>query len=64
VHRKRDPCPGQRASELGTSQNRVALTRDAHVARQFYRALHELERLQAFRLGRDAQVPLAVDVNI
>ena len=37
---------------------------EAHLSRQFYRALHELQRLQAFRLGKEASVPMAVDINV
>jgi hypothetical protein len=32
--------------------------------RSFYRALHELQRLQAVRAGRDVSLPTAVDVDI
>jgi len=34
------------------------------IEKQFYRALHELIRLQAFRKGQNIQVPLAVDLDI
>ena len=35
---------------------------EAHLSRQFFRALHELERLQGARLGMDVKLPVAVDV--
>jgi hypothetical protein len=34
------------------------------IERQLYRALHELERHQAVRLGGNVQAPLAVDVDV
>ena len=37
---------------------------EAHLSRQFYRALHELQRLQAARRGLRPPAPLAVDVDI
>ena len=37
---------------------------DAHLSLQFYRALHELQRMQAERLGRHLSPPVAVDINI
>ena len=37
---------------------------EAHLSRQFYRALHELQRLQAARLGLRPAVPLALDIDI
>jgi len=37
---------------------------EAHINRTLYKALHELQRLQAARLGRKVFAPLAIDVNI
>ena len=37
---------------------------EAHISRQFYKALHELQRLQAARLSGRVQVPLAVDIEV
>ncbi|MBM4031949.1 MAG: hypothetical protein FJ291_09205 [Planctomycetes bacterium] len=37
---------------------------EAHIQRGFYRALHELQRLQAERKGGQAPLPLAVDVDV
>jgi len=37
---------------------------EAHISRQFYKALHELQRLQAARLSGEVQVPLAVDIEV
>ena len=34
---------------------------EAHLSRQFYRALHELQRLQAARLGLRPSIPLSID---
>ena len=36
---------------------------EAHLDRSLYKALHELQRLQAMRLGREAPLPVAIDVN-
>lgn len=36
---------------------------EAHLDRCLYKALHELQRLQAMRLDRGAALPIAVDVN-
>lgn len=37
---------------------------ESHLGRQFHRDLHELERLQARRLGQSVAAPLAVDVDV
>jgi hypothetical protein len=37
---------------------------EAHLSRQFYKAHHELQRLQAARLGLRPQVPMALDITI
>ena len=37
---------------------------EAHIDRTLYKALHELQRLQAVRLGHKVSVPLAIDVNV
>lgn len=37
---------------------------EAHIQRGFYRALHELQRLQAVRRGGQVPVPLVVDVDV
>ncbi len=37
---------------------------EAHISRQFYKALHELQRLQAARLSGRVQLPLAVDIDV
>lgn len=37
---------------------------EAHLERGFYRALHELQRLQAARSGKAVPLPTAVDVDI
>lgn len=34
------------------------------IERSFFRALHELQRLQAVRLGEKVTAPLAIDVNV
>ena len=36
---------------------------EASIERSMLRALHELERMQAARHGRDVPLPVAVDVN-
>ena len=37
---------------------------EASIERSFFRALHELQRLQAARAGADVSVPVAVDVTV
>ena len=37
---------------------------DAHLSRQFYKALHELQRLQAARYGLHPPAPVVLDVDI
>lgn len=37
---------------------------EAHLHRLLERTLHELQRLQGFRLGQDVEVPRAVDVTV
>ena len=37
---------------------------EAHLSREFYKALHELQRLQAARLGFRPSVPVAVDIDV
>ena len=34
------------------------------IERSFYRALHELQRLQAARRGQEVRVPDVVDINV
>jgi hypothetical protein len=71
-------APGERTAEAVTlllghaftrgSQNSFAfptLSRyEAGIERSYYRAVHELQRLQHARLVGPAQPPLAVDVNL
>lgn len=37
---------------------------ESHLSRRFHRDLHELQRLQAMRLGCTAGVPIAIDVDV
>ena len=37
---------------------------EAHLSREFYKALHELQRLKAARLGYPPSVPLALDIEV
>ena len=37
---------------------------EAHISRQFYRALHEVQRLQSSRRGSRPLAPLAIDIDI
>jgi len=37
---------------------------EAYIDRTLYKALHELQRLQAARLGHKVAAPLAIDVDI
>jgi hypothetical protein len=34
------------------------------IEQSFYKALHELERLQGARAGKEIPVPLMIDVNV
>ena len=36
---------------------------EAHIERGMYRALHELQRLQAARQGQSVPVPIALDIT-
>jgi len=37
---------------------------ETHIDRTLYKALHELQRLQAVHLGRKVSAPLAIDVSV
>jgi hypothetical protein len=37
---------------------------ESHLSRQFHRDLHELQRLQAARLGHPVAAPIAIDVDV
>lgn len=37
---------------------------EAHIDRTLYKALHELQRLQAVRHGHKFPVPLAIDIDV
>lgn len=37
---------------------------EANIERGLFRALHELQRLQAMRMGQKVPLPIAVDVNV
>jgi len=37
---------------------------ESHLSRQFHRDLHELQRLQATRLGHPVAAPIAIDVDV
>jgi hypothetical protein len=37
---------------------------ETSIDRSFYKALHELERMQAARQGKEVPLPLAVDVDV
>lgn len=37
---------------------------ESHLSRQFHRDLHELERLQAIRLGHPVAAPIVVDIDV
>jgi hypothetical protein len=37
---------------------------ESHLSRQFHRDLHELQRLQAMRLGHPVAIPIAIDVDV
>ena len=50
---------------LPTEENLTKIQRyEADLSREFYKALHELQRLQAPRLGLRTSVPLAVDIEV
>ncbi len=37
---------------------------ETSIERSFYKALHELQRMQASREGKEVPLPLAVDVDV
>ena len=37
---------------------------ESHLSRQFHRSLHELQRLQAMRLGHPVAAPISIDVDV
>ena len=37
---------------------------EAHLSRQFYKAMHELQRLQSARMGNQRALPVAVDLDV
>ncbi len=49
---------------LSNDSVETILRYETTIERSFFRALHELERLQAKRNGKDVQVPAVVDVNL
>jgi hypothetical protein len=49
---------------LVESDNDVVQRYETTIERQFYRALHELIRLQAARRGEKPPAPIAVDVDL
>jgi hypothetical protein len=49
---------------LGNDSIEKILRYETTIERSLYRALHELERLQAKRNGKETQVPAVVDVNV
>ncbi len=51
------------ATEL-TEQTGLQIRYETSLENGMYKALHELQRVQAFRLGERAQVPVAVDVQL
>ena len=50
------------ATEL-TEQTGLQLRYETSLENGFYKALHELQRIQAFRLGKNASIPVAVDIQ-
>ena len=53
------------AQDSGEERAILTLSRyEAAIERSLFRALHELERLQARRLGADVPPPATVDVDI
>jgi len=49
----------------GNDQKLLNLTRyETTIEKQFYRALHELQRIQAKRKGEEVALPVAVDVDV
>jgi len=50
------------ATEL-TEQMRLQIRYETSLENGFYRAVHELQRVQAFRLGKNAPIPVAVDIQ-
>jgi hypothetical protein len=49
---------------LSNESIETILRYETTIERSIFRTLHELERLQAKRNGKDVQVPAVVDVNV
>jgi hypothetical protein len=58
-----DRTQAQRALPEENAEAKV-LRYEAHLNRQLFQTLHELERIQASRAGQQVQPPLAVDVGV
>lgn len=61
-----DPGNGPvRAFEGDNEHTMQTLVRyEANLERMFYKALHELQRLQGMRLGQPVMAPIAIDLNV
>jgi hypothetical protein len=66
INEQLQPKLGQSVSHDLKGQNILSkfIRYESQVERSLFKAMHELERLQALRLGREASVPVAVDVDI
>jgi len=65
---KRLNCSHKRERPLASLPDEKALMKiqryEAHLSRQFYKALHELQRVQSARAGQRPLAPLAIDVDL
>lgn len=60
----REDAPDHAFNNYGREKMAVLSRYEATLERSFYRALHELERLQAARQGQAVPLPEAVDVSV
>lgn len=54
----------RRAFDTASEQLLTLMRYEANIEKSFYRALHELQRLQGMRLGQPVMTPLAIELNV
>ena len=65
AHAERDPLAAGLIRDATGADALSKLSRyECSLERGLYRALHELQRLQAARSGRDVAPPVAIDVSV
>ena len=66
INEQLQPKLGQSVSHDLKGQNILTkfIRYESQVERSLFKAMHELERMQALRLGKETSVPVAIDVDI